>query len=474
MKLPRYLNTLTGRFLMLTVIFVMVIEIMILVPTMARFREDFLLSHLERAQIASLALLADDSLDMDLEDELLANAGVYNVVLRRNEIRQLVLSSPIPEQVSQTYDLRVSKPLVLIRDAMVRIATPEDQVIRVIGEPVKDAGLLIEITVATAPLRAAMIDYGMRILMLSFVISILTSLLLFVAVRALLVKPMKRVVGAMTSYTQAPEDARRIITPSAEVIELHEAETALRVMQVELTGALRQKERLAQLGGAVAKVSHDLRNILTTAQLFTDRLEYSEDPKVARFAPKLMNSIQRAVHLCETTLAFGKAEEPAPSLENVRLDALTAEVFESERLAVEGYDLLFRETLPEGLVICADNEQVFRVLSNLVRNARQAIMATGKAGEIHVTAEETETEWVLHVTDTGPGLPAKAQEHLFQPFQGGARKGGSGLGLAIASELIKGHGGMLTMDKSDATGTDFVITLPKQIAHAPLPSEAFA
>jgi signal transduction histidine kinase len=466
MKLPRFLNTLTGRFLMLTVIFVMAAEVMIFVPSIARFREDFLLSRLERAQIASLALLANETIDMGLEDELLANAGVYNVVLRRNEIRQLVLSSPIPAQIYATYDLRDASAWELIQDAITVMIDPQDQVIRVIGDPVKQAGLLIEVTLSTTPLRMAMIDYGIRILILSAVISFLTAALLFFAVRALIVKPIKRVVGAMTNYAQAPEDARRIIEPSANVLELREAEVALCEMQTELTGALRQKERLAQLGGAVAKVSHDLRNILTTAQLFSDRLEASQDPAVMRSAPKLVNSIHRAVNLCESTLAFGKAEEPAPALKGVRIAELVAEVIESERLAIGDFDLSFAEDVPATLVLRADDEQLYRVISNLVRNARQAIMATSKSGEIAVSTSENSDEWVIHVSDTGPGLPNKAREHLFQPFQGGTRKGGFGLGLAIASELIRGHGGRLVLEVSDETGTRFAIHLPKGFAQS--------
>nr|WP_319251979.1 HAMP domain-containing sensor histidine kinase [uncultured Celeribacter sp.] len=442
----------------------MAAEVMILVPSVARFREDFLLSRLERAQIASLALLANDSLDMDLEDELLANAGVYNVVLRRNEIRQLVLSSPIPEQIYATYDLRNASSFELIRDAMATLLDPEGRVIRVIGDPVKQAGLLIEVTLSTAPLRLAMIDYGLRILLLSAVISLFTAFLLFLAVRELLVRPIKRVVGAMTSYTQAPEDARRIISPSAKVAELREAELALQSMETELTASLRQKDRLAQLGGAVAKVSHDLRNILTTAQLFTDRLEMSEDPAVIRAAPKLVNSIQRAVNLCETTLAFGKAEEPAPTLAGVRVAELVGDIVEGERLSIGDFDLSFAEDIPATMVIRADFEQMHRVVSNLVRNARQAIMATGQPGEIAVAAWEDDDEWVLSVTDTGPGLPPKARDHLFQPFQGGARKGGFGLGLAIAAELVRGHGGRLLLERSDAGGTAFAIHLPKGFA----------
>ena len=79
------LNSLSGRFLVLTIFFVMLAEILIFVPSIARFREDYLLSRLERGQIASLALLADDMIDADLEEELLRNAEVFNVVLRRDE-----------------------------------------------------------------------------------------------------------------------------------------------------------------------------------------------------------------------------------------------------------------------------------------------------------------------------------------------------------------------------------------------------
>ncbi|PSL18480.1 sensor histidine kinase [Shimia abyssi] len=455
------LNTLSGRFLILTVIFVMLAEILIFVPSVARYREDYLLSRLERAQIASLALLADDMIDAELETELLANAGVYNVVLRRDEIRQLMLSSPIPKPIYATFDMREAPAFELIRDAMMQLFDNEDRVIRVIGAPVREAGLLIEVTMDTMDLRASMLDYGVRILILSAVISVVTAFLLFLAVRAILVRPIKGVVGYMQSYAAAPEDGRRIIQPTSSVVELREAEEALQSLQTELTASLRQKERLAQLGGAVAKVSHDLRNILTSAQLFTDRIEMSEDPLVTRLAPKLVNSITRAVNLCESTLAFGKAEEPPPSLTRVPLADIVSDVIESERLAVGDFDLSFAENIPAGLNVRADPEQLYRVISNLVRNARQAIVTSGKPGEISVSCQEDDDMWYIHVDDTGPGLPPKAQEHLFTPFQGGIRKGGSGLGLAISAELIRGHGGRVTLERTGEGGTCFEICLPK-------------
>ncbi|WP_412564151.1 sensor histidine kinase [Thalassobius sp. MITS945101] len=455
------LNTLSGRFLILTIIFVMLAEVLIFVPSIARFREDYLLSRLERAQIASLALLADDMISADLEEELLRNAEVFNVVLRRDEARQLILSAPMPQQISDTFDLREAPAVSLIRDAMARLAEPEARVIRVIGNPVREAGLLIEVTMETGGLRAAMIDYGLRILLLSAVISVVTALLLFLAVQAFLVKPIKGVVHHMKTYAADPEDARRIIKPASGLRELREAEEALETMQLQLTGALKQKERLAQLGGAVAKVSHDLRNMLTSAQLFTDRIEMSQDPGVKRMAPKLVNSITRAVHLCESTLAFGKAEEPSPRLERVVLADVVADVIDSERLSVGDSDVSFAEDIPATLQIRADSEQIYRVISNLVRNARQAVVQHGQGGEISVAAREDEEHWVILVSDTGPGLPPKAQEHLFRPFQGGVSKGGTGLGLAIAQELIRGHGGLLRLKETGESGTVFEIDLPK-------------
>lgn len=463
------LNTLSGRFLILTVIFVMLAEIFIFVPSVARFREDYLLARLERAQIASLALEADDMLSPELEAELLKNAEVFNVVLRRDEIRQLALSSPIPAPIHASYDMRAPSAMMLIRDAMRTLWDADERVIRVLGNPVRDGGLLIEVTMMQQPLRDAMLDYGRNVLILSAVISIITALLLFLAVQALLVRPIKGVVGAMQRYAANPEDARQIIVPTAGVRELRDAEESLEMLQQQLTGALKQKERLAQLGGAVAKVSHDLRNILTSAQLFTDRIEGVDDPTVKRLAPKLVGSISRAVNLCETTLAFGRVDEPAPILARLPLHKITDDVIDSEQLAVGDYDLKFISDIPDHLIIRADGEQLFRVISNLVRNAREAIMATHKPGTITIRGTEDDAAWHIAISDTGPGLPAKAREHLFKPFQGSARKGGSGLGIVIAQDLIRGHGGRIKLERTDDTGTVFMIQLPKaDLALAPM------
>ena len=472
------INTLSGRFLILTTVFVVLAEALILLPGLANFREDYLNTRLERAQIASLALLTTDTvIEPGLEKELLSNAGVFNVVLRRDVVRQLVLSSPIPAPVSETYDLRDSTEWSRIRDALAALIDTEDQVIRVLGQPVQQGGIVIEVTLPTQPMRVAMVEYGLRLLSVSAVFSVLTALLLFALVHRLMVLPIKRVVAHMAAYAEAPEDARRIIAPQAGVAELRVAEEALASMQTQLTASLRQKERLAQLGQAVAKISHDLRNILTTAQLFADRMEGSDDPGVKRAAPKLIGSIGRAINLCETTLAFGKAEEPPPTLSRFMLRELVAEIMESEQSPSAEAGVDFVTDVPANLTIRADREQLYRVLGNLVRNARQAIEATGAPGTIEIGAGEIGAGeggdgeggdgWWIRVQDTGPGLPPRAREFLFQPFQGGTRKGGTGLGLAIAAELVRGHGGRLDLVRTDETGTEFRLYLPAELVIGP-------
>jgi len=454
-------RTLSGRFLLLTIGFVMLAEVLIFVPSVARFRLNYLEDRLELAQLATLALLAtpDEMVSPELADELLANAEVMNIVLRRNDLRELILSNPMTDPIEETFDLRNPGAFTLIKDAMACLFISHDRTIRIIGQPVKNAGYEIETTLHEGPLKAAMLAYGWNVFLLSLAISLMTASLLFVSVRSLMVRPIRRVVDNMMAYRENPDDQSRIIQPSSSVSELREAEAGLHELQTQLSHLLRQKERLAQLGGAVAKISHDLRNMLTTTQLLADRIESSADPAVARVSPKLVASLSRAINLCEHTLTYGRAEEPAPNLTSLALAPIVAEVFEAETLHAPDTIQLVAD-IPNGLHVSADEEQLFRVLSNLVRNAREAIMQTNKPGEIKITARRTDSQVQITLSDTGPGLPTRARDKLFRPFEGSARKGGTGLGLAIAAELVRNHGGTLELVESGASGTVFRLSLP--------------
>jgi signal transduction histidine kinase len=456
-------NTLSGRFLGLTIIFVVIAEVLFFVPAMSRFRYDYLQNRLELAQLAALATAAipqDQDFPPELEQQLLSSAGVLSVVLRREDVRELVLptSGQVPDEVVRKYDLTKAHPWQLMRSTMAVFLADRDRIIQVIGQTRQGPQSEVEITLHEWPLHQAMVEQGLRILYVSLAISLATAALLFLAVQRLIVRPIGRVVEEMTSYRDDPEDASRIIEPQRGARELRQAEEALHELEVRLTTALRQKDRLASLGGALAKISHDLRNLLTTAQLVADRIETSADPAVRRVAPKLVSSLSRAISLCERTLAFGKAEELPPELADFALAPLVAEVLENERQAVPRVS--FAAELAPGMRVRADADQLFRVLTNLVRNAAQAIEAGGEPGRVTVIAAEAQGRSEIRVKDTGPGLPEKARENLFQPFRGGVRQGGTGLGLVIAADLVRGHGCTLALVETGSRGSTFRISLP--------------
>jgi signal transduction histidine kinase len=396
----------------------------------------------------------------ELRQELLANADVFNIVLRRDEMRELVLASPMPHAVDVGVDLRETTAWSLAHGAFDTLMNGGDRVILVMGEPVKGGGVLIEATMAEGPLKAAMIDYGKRIFFLSFGLSLAIAGMLFFAIRRLIGSPINRVVRQIQNFQSAPEDSRQIIEPKAGVTEFYKAEVALAEMETELNASLLERKRLVALGGAVSKISHDLRNILTTTQLLADSMEMSKDPRVQRIAPKLVNSLSRAVNLCERTLSFGKAEEADPIHASFAAHQLIDDVVEAERLAIGEANVKIAMKVPPKMMLWADQEQLFRVISNLTRNARQVLVAGKKGGDIIISASEGDGNSVITIQDTGPGLPPKARENMFKPFEGSARAGGTGLGLAISAELIANHNGTLEMTDSTDQGTTFQITLP--------------
>jgi len=459
----RLFRGLSGRLLVVTVVAVMAVEVVIFIPSVARFRADYLQERIDRAHLAVLVVMAapDGMVTRSLQHDLLTGAGVRNVVLRRGASRALMLTGPPVTEVAASFDLREAGSLALIRDALARLAAPPGhEVIRVIGQPESRQSGAIEITLDAAPLRTAMVDYGLRILQLSLIISGLAAAAVFLLIRRVVVAPLLRVVENVRRFKEAPEDPGRIIRPSGHGGEVAEAEGAIAEMQEDVRRAFAERARLAGLGEAVAKISHDLRNMLAAQHLMLDRLEGSSDPTVARVMPKMIASLDRAIRLCQRTLDYGRAEEAAPDLREVALAPLVSEVAETVGVGRAGVAL--EADMPDGLTVPADPEQLFRVLANLMRNAREAIEASAGRGSIRVSAARENAEAAIRVADTGPGLPARARAHLFKPFQGSARRGGTGLGLTIAHDLVRAHGGTLTLVSSTTEGTVFEIRLPAE------------
>ncbi len=472
----RLIRSLSGRLLLLTIVFVMLAEVLIFVPSLARYREDYLRERLEAANIVALAMDGYDAMpasdaDRDrfavgdeedtLEWRLLNSAQVRSIALHEGGAKRPILVGDRRDPVEETFMLDEDTTFDKIVEAVTVLVNPRpERVIRVIGAPDParwPAGDAVDVTLKEEQLATAMRDFAIRILNLSLVISLLTATLVFLSLNRWLVRPVRGLIDAMTDFRRSPE-AARIIDPGPGKTELDEAGRELSSMQTEVRAALFQKTKLAELGEAVAKINHDLRNMLASAQILADRLEQSEDPMVRRTAPKLLRSLDRATDLCTRTLAFGKADEPAPVRRRVALPRLAGEV--RDAVFPDGGAIAMTVDMPADLHAEADPDQLFRILQNLARNAEQAMTGTGQGTRLTLAARRTGGTVEIDVRDDGPGMPVSARENLFKAFRGSARKGGTGLGLSIARDLARGHGGDVTLVESTGAGTTFRVTIP--------------
>jgi len=490
------------KLLMLTAAFVMLAEVLIFVPSVANFRINWMNDRLDSARIAALAAVAvpGGNVPETLRSELLETAQVKAVAWRRNARRRLVLPPTEDMAVSVTYDLRpmsapgmmnaVGERLGLIADALEVFVAPPDRIIRIVGALGDTPDDFIEVVTPLEPLREAMLRYGLNILILSIVISLITAALVYIALSGLLVRPMMRITENMLAFSDNPEDPSRIIRPSSRTDEVGTAERELAAMQTQLSQHILQKNRLAQLGLAVSKINHDLRNMLASAQLLSDRLSTVSDPTVQRFAPKLIASLDRAISFCNDTLRYGRAEEAAPRRVVLPLAPVVEEVGDGLGLPRPG-EIDWQVDIPEGLSVDADPDHLFRILGNVCRNAVQALEAHGPrpadvdgrqeggagggpggkpggerptVGQITISASREARRVTIQISDNGPGLPPRARDNLFRAFEGSQKKGGTGLGLNIALELTRAHGGTLRhVDKPGRPGALFEIVLPDRL-----------
>jgi signal transduction histidine kinase len=457
-------HSLSGRLLLLTISFVMLSVALIYFPSVARYHHQLLEDRIHSAQLVILPFTeaAGEQLSADLRKELLERAGIDAVILRGGGQHELFLVGPDPPAIEAIYDGGETDLIDQIRDVIRALFAKPGRTIRIDAMTAIGEASSIVVVANEEPIRAALFVFSARVLVLSIFVSALTSLLVFVSLYLILVRPMQRITTAMIDFRNNPEDPSRILAPSARRDEIGTAERELSTLQHELYGFLQQKTRLAALGLAVAKIQHDLRNILSSAQIASDRLSTLDDPVVKRVAPRLVDALDRAVKLATNTLRYGRAEEQAPQRMPLPLAPLIDEAASSA--LPEAGEIVLEKRVPRGLEIDADAEQLFRVLLNLLRNARQVLDEMKpdekRTKRIQIEAWRQGDNVVVELADNGPGIPDGLRERLFQPFAATARSGGSGLGLAISRELIQAHGGDLILVSTGVTGTRFRLTVP--------------
>ncbi|HTB01839.1 MAG TPA: HAMP domain-containing sensor histidine kinase [Bradyrhizobium sp.] len=460
-KPPRRLG-LSGKLLLLTIPLVMIAGMMIYVPAIANFRMNRLNDRLAAANTAALVLDAAPSgmVPDSLARQILTSIGARAVAIKMGQQRRLLASADLPQAIDHDVDMREMTAWSAIVDSFETMLESGNQTIRVVG-PAPGGAQFIEVVIDEKPLRQAMYRFSRNLLAVSMGIGALTAGLVYLALHFLFVRPMRRLTASLVAFHENPESSARIIVPSQRGDEIGVAERELSDMQRDLVSMLHQKSRLAALGLAVSKINHDLRNLLASSQLLSDQLASVPDPRVQRFAPKLMRSLERAIAFCQSTLSYGRAQEAAPDRRMMLIEPVVAEVRESAGLAADA-SITWIAAIERGLTVDADPDQLFRVLLNLVRNAAQALEnrpRSDAATQIRITGRREGAVAIVEVSDTGPGVPQKARDHLFEAFQTSGRPGGSGLGLAIAAELVRAHGGDIHLVEG-TLGATFRIVIP--------------
>ncbi len=458
---------LSVNLLILTVAFIMLAEILIFVPSVANFRNVWLRTHLDIADAASVVFLdsSDNMLSESASANLLQTTQSLTVAVRRQGKSQLLASAAMPSEIYEHVELDGTTVFGSIQSAFSMLFLAPEVLYRVFGTLSSRDGE-IEMVQRVEHIQKAMWIYARNILLLSLLISVFAAGLVYLALYRLIVLPIIRISANMDAFSKSPENAQLIYQPTDRQDEIGIAEERLSSFQMQLQNTLRQKQHLADLGLAVSKINHDLRNILASAQLFSDRLSTLPDPTVQRFAPKLIRTIDRAVDYTKSVIDYGRALEAPPQRRRLLLRNVADEVAELLGLNQRSH-ITWENSIDHDLEADADPEQLLRILMNICRNAQQAMADPELADRDHyltVQAKREEDAIKINVRDTGPGIPNHISDKIFNAFQGSTKPGGTGLGMSIAFELVKAHGGEIRVESTGPDGTVFRILIPDQSA----------
>ena len=453
---------LSWRILGLVIVAVMTAEILIFLPSIARFRMVYLEQLIESGTLAALALDAtpDNMVTEEVKRSLLNNARVDTVVLVEPNKPKRALMTIEPKASMPSYNLKEEGVLPLIWDALAAMTHEGQRFIRVGGESMRLPRAMVWIVVDELPMRIAMYGYATRILVLSVIIALFTAALLYLALRWLVILPLQGLSADMTAFRRDPEEPGSERPPTRRNDEIGVVDREFQNLQRELRASLRQKSRLAEVGAATNKINHDLRNMLSTARLLSDRLSRSDNERTRALAPTILNTIDRAARLASDAIEYVR-DRPTPRLAKVELADLVDEVgVELQEQGEESTPNIVRHWVNEVGSDCqvrADRDLLYRVFLNLGRNAFEAGATTVTVSAI---AGAADADLRIDVTDDGPGVPQEVAAQVFRPFVTSGRAGGAGLGLAIARDLVCAHGGDITLAKSSVQGSTFSFTLP--------------
>ena len=310
-----------------------------------------------------------------------------------------------------------------------------------------DNGQQLSFIINQTPIRDTIRSYlPMGFLLFSTTFSVLGFILYFV-LRRFYLAPLKSLTTTLAEFANDPTVPR----PTANALKINsdfrDAARALDELQRNTITEMRQRERLAEIGEAVAKINNDIRNVLSSATLVADALLGSKDKQVSRTAPHVVRSLEQAVDLCQSMMDYLVAV-PDPQLSTFSMNNIANELVDATKMQI---------TYSGPAEIHADRKMMQRIFLNLARNSGGA-----GATKLHIDIWRAGHLGIIDISDNGNGIPKQQWDSLFQAFKTHGRCG-SGLGLAIAQDLVAAQGGHVKLSRSNENGTEFRIQLPVEI-----------
>ena len=359
---------LSGKLLVITTVFIMLIEILVFVPSVANFRLTWLDRHFTTGETASLALLrlVPEEISERVKEQFLDISGTDMINVRHDGVSQVLAARNMPSSVDQHVEMlprgQIPK-LSAIIDAFDTLIFGGDRKMRVFG-PMEYRPGRLELVMNDTQLRDAMLNYARNVMLISLLISFTTAILIFLVLRWFMIRPLQNMTQNLLQFAEDPEDSQQIITPTGRDDEIGIAEEQLSAMQLQMRSTMNQQRHLANLGMAVSKINHDLRNLLASASLFVERLNTLEDPTVKRLAPRLVRAIDRAVDYTRSVLAYGRAGEDVPKRSLLKLHQLVEDVGQVLGLDLD-QEVTWENKVPKSLEIEADGDQIYCVTQSL-------------------------------------------------------------------------------------------------------------
>jgi signal transduction histidine kinase len=477
-----------GRLLLLTIGFVLLAMGLFYASRLTAYRENWLRDRLMVAHTAMMLFgeTGEQPAPPELADKILDSVNAKSIVVALPDGRRLVAAPESAQPpVAETVEIGDPSMALASQAAFRTLFAQPGSLVRAIGRSQSD-GATIDVTLDESPLIEAMWRISRNFLVLSLIISAVVTCVLWAALWSLVIRPVRRLTSSIIAFGEQPQESARVIAPSGRDDEIGRAEAALATMQSSLAHELRQRKRLAELGMAVARINHDLRNMLSAAQLISDRLSAIPDPLAQRLAPRLVATLDRAILFCQSTLTYGGGREQAPSPRRIDLRELVRQVVETAEAERAGA-VVYAIDIPPKFELLVDPDHIQRVIENLCRNAAQVLVArgaqNGRPTAIRLAAIRTDNVALIEISDTGPGFASEQTAHIFEPFHLTTHEGGAGLGLAIAADLVARNGGSISLAEAKSDdfycGARFLITLPTPDAvgrrgRAPAPAQSSA